>query len=53
MDKSDFLNKISKMTRKEIEIYLSKNCKRKKIIYPVLILKPKIYEEYLKSNKNK
>jgi mRNA-degrading endonuclease RelE of RelBE toxin-antitoxin system len=40
MTKTKFLKDISKMTREQISELLNANCKRTKLIYPVILIKP-------------
>ena len=42
MDKSEFLKKISSMTREEIQEQMNKTCKRVKLICPAVYIKKKL-----------
>ena len=46
MEKSEFLTKISSMTREEIQEQMNRDCKRVKLICPAVYIKrkPKIEE---------
>lgn len=40
MDKTEFLQEISSMTREEIDEYFKRSRTRTKILYPLIILEP-------------
>ena len=48
--RTDFLKKISSMTREEITEYMKSKIMRKKLIYPMIILFPKEEENNEKDN---
>ena len=48
--RTDFLKKISSMTREEITEYMKSKIMRKKLIYPMIILFPKEEENNEKNN---
>lgn len=48
--RTDFLKKISSMTREEITEYMKSKIMRKKLIYPMIILFPKEEENTEKDN---
>lgn len=48
--RTDFLKKISSMTREEITEYMKSKIMRKKLIYPMIILFPKEEENSEKDN---
>ena len=48
--RTDFLKKISSMTREEITEYMKTKIMRKKLIYPMIILFPKEEENNEKDN---